>query len=380
MQMIDWLHEHFNTVPITPVLAKRAIRHLKKREKGKLFSEDLSQMRAAEGRWYEGLIYELVLTISEKTEFISGVVRKGADAPFPPPEVVLGQNGLFYSNRGDLQIRGNGQDLAEIDLLIMDHKGQIAFAEVVTSPSDLKTLEDEVAYKKRLLGYLYGQVHVPFILFSSVDISRTTVIRRVVSQPDSTLIVTSTCTDIKTMLRSSDIRGKPRKPIRHPKLMPLESALQRRAFDYKALHDLRREKVVANVRKLRGNAVHKPDEIPPIVKKILLGALYPSAYRELAGADGILIKDRRYSAEELGREFSKLILAVNLPGYDPLMYFRIPDRQEYLKLVPKKTGGWRIDSKRTPRMRGFFLWLESVQPSVDAGLTRGFMRLNGNGR
>lgn len=380
MQMIDWLQQHFNTVPVTSVLAKRAIRHLKKREKGKLFSDDLSQMRAAEGRWYEGLIYELVLTISEKTEFIAGVVRKGADAPFPPPDVILGQNGLFYSNRGDLQIRGNGQDLAEIDLLIMDHKGQIAFAEVVTSPSDLKTLEEEVAYKKRLLGYLYGQVHVPFILFSSVDISRTSVIRRVVSQPDSILIVTNTCTDIKALMRSSDIRGKPRKAIRHPKLIPLDSAMQRRAFDYKALHDLRREKVITTLRRTNGNVVHKPDEIPPIVKKILVGALYPSAYRELAGSDGLLIRDHRYSAEELAGEFSKLILAVNLPGYDPLMYFRMPDKQEYLKLVPKNTGGWRVESKRTPRMRGFFLWLESVGPSVDPEVTRGFLRLTGNNR
>ena len=42
-------------------------------------------------------------------------------------------------------------------------------------------------------------------------------------------------------------------------------------------------------------------------------------------------------------------------------------------MVPSRTGGFKFESRRTPHMAGFFLWLESVQPSLGAELTRALL-------
>jgi hypothetical protein len=40
-------------------------------------------------------------------------------------------------------------------------------------------------------------------------------------------------------------------------------------------------------------------------------------------------------------------------------------------MVPNnRSGGFKFESRRTPHMAGFFLWLESVRPSIGAELTR----------
>jgi hypothetical protein len=365
--MINWLDVHFSNYKTTKGLAKRAVRHLKKSEKKELFSKDLSQMRGAEGRWYESLIYEMVLDIAVKSDLVANIVRKGADAPFPPPEIGPGDNGLFYSNRGDIKICGNGQDIAEVDLLLVDATGSIAFAEIVTSPADLKGLEQEVHYKKRLLGYIYGQVSVPFLLFSSVDISRSSIIQRLVREPDSVLIVTRPCEELKSLLRSADTRGVPRKPVSHPKFVSLDAIQPPRKFDYKQLHDLRRDRVLELMMSGGGREEFaKPDEIPPIVKKILFGALHPSGIRTFCGDKGLVIRDHQHSCEDVMKKYSKVILAVDLPGFEPVIYLRVRNKKEYLKMVPRKTGGFRVESKRSPRMKGFFWWLESIEPALGA--------------
>ena len=85
MNTLEWIKANFARKKPDRKLARKSIRHLKKIEKKQLFSEDMSQMRASEGRWYESLIYEMLLEISGRSDMVKYIVRKGADAPFPPP-------------------------------------------------------------------------------------------------------------------------------------------------------------------------------------------------------------------------------------------------------------------------------------------------------
>lgn len=375
MKMIDWLSTHFPRAPFTTARAKKAIRHLKKKEKKQLFSHDISQMRSAEGRWYESLIYECMLDVSLQTDLVTGIVRKGADAPYPPVEVRSGQNGLYYSNRGDINIRGNGQDIAEVDLLLQSSSGSVAFAEIVTSVADLKDLEEEIQYKKTLLGYMFGQVHVPFILFSSVDVSRSSIIRRLVKEPDSVLIVTGLDGNVKDLIKLRETRGIPRKPVRHPKLIGLEEVRTQRLFDYRALHELRRAKLLGLLKSGEplppGNT---RDEIPPLVKKVLFGALYPSGIKAFLRETGFSIKEHQYQLRDFLQEFSKVVIAVDLPDYEPVLYFRLRNKKEYLKIIPTKQGTFRVESRRSQRMKGFFLWLEDIEPSVGSDITSRYVQ------
>ena len=176
--MIPWLSANFKHFKPNAAIALNATRHMNKIERKKLFSPDIEPMRTAEGRWFEAIVYEMFLDISKKSSQIKYLARKGADAPRKREDVKLGQNGLFYSKYGDITVRGNGQDLAEFDMLLVDSDNHVAFAEVVTSPSDLKEFEQEIAFKKRLIGYLYDQKITPFLLVSSIDLSNYSVVKR----------------------------------------------------------------------------------------------------------------------------------------------------------------------------------------------------------
>lgn len=374
LQMITWLDKNFSSLKPTRAIIMRALRHLRPADRKKLFSEDLPEMRTAEGRWFEAIVYEMILDLSLQTDLILSVVARGADGPSKVKRAQLGQNGLFYSNIGDVKVRGNGQDLAEVDMVLVDHTGALTFGEIITSPADLKEFEAEIHYKKQLFGYLYGQPTVPFLLISSVDISRTAVVRRLLKEPDNALLTTPTCEELKALIRPRDLKQSPHRQIRHPKLISIADIPPRRPFDYKKLHDERMQSIIAAVTSKQGvGELGTPDEIPPIVKKVLFGGLYPSAIRMLDARYPIRIKGKTYDPDTIQKQFSKVILAVNIPEYRPIIYLRTRNKKEYLKMVPNRTGGFKFESRRTPHMAGFFLWLESVQPSLGAELTRALL-------
>ncbi|MEN6610585.1 MAG: hypothetical protein ABFC24_07075, partial [Methanoregulaceae archaeon] len=216
--MIAWLKENFTTYHPTAAIALNATRHISKIARKKLFSDDIEPMRTAEGRWYEAIIYEMFLEMALHSDEIRYIARKGADAPRQRNNFRLGQNGFYYSPQGDIVVRGNGQDLAEFDLLLIDHEGRVAFGEVITTPTDLKEFEVEIQYKKRLLGYLFNQKTTPFILASSLDLSNYTVVRRLMKSPDNAIIHTITCDQIKSNLRQNRKKILYRKPASSPKL------------------------------------------------------------------------------------------------------------------------------------------------------------------
>lgn len=369
-EMVNWLAAHFATCPLTPAMVMDATVHMRKAERKKLFSQDIPSMRTAEGRWYEAVIYETMLHLAEQTSLISGIARKGADAPPVRSNVRLGQNGLFYSNIGDIKIRGNGQDLAEFDLLFLDQNNQIAFGEIVTSPTDMKDFEVEIKFKKRLIGYIYGQASVPFLLVSSVDVSNHPIIKRLCKEPDNVVICTDSCESIKALFEKRPVaKQAPRKAPASTKLFRADQIPVKRPFDYKMLHDERRQRVLELVQvHAPQDAYTAPDDLPQIVKKVLFGGLYPSAARALCKSYPLSIKGKEMICSELAGKFSKVVLAVDLPELSPILYFRTRQRREYLKMIPDKTGGFRFESIRTPHMAGFFLWLESIQPTLGAQL------------
>ncbi|MDD1679374.1 MAG: hypothetical protein LUO93_09375 [Methanomicrobiales archaeon] len=328
-------------------------------------------MKAAEGRWYESMIYEMVLDLSRNSNDIRGVAGKGADARGRKPQIGLGQNGLLHSRSGDIKVRGNGQDLAEVDLLLMGSDGSIAFGEIVTSPANIRDIEDEIVYKKKLLGYLFGQDKVQFILFSSVDISRMATIRRILKDPDNAFIATNSCEEIRNLLDPQEIWEWSEKPFHSPKLLSIQEFLATRSFDYKQLHDQKRKEVLDLL--LNDGVVVKGksgrEKWSP-VKKILVGALYPNAVRILTSKIVFRIGEHRLTPREVDTQFGKVVLAINIPEAEPVFYLKLQGKREYLKMVRQKDGTFRCESARTKKMLGFFLWLESIQPTLGTVVTQ----------
>jgi len=380
--LIRWLNKNRSFFQPDESFSARAIRHISNVEKNKLFSPDIEHMRTAEGRWFEAIVYEMFLDAAETTDEIGGVAVKGADAPRGRRNIHLGQNGFFYSRNGDITIRGNGQDLAEFDLLLLDNENRIAFGEVVTSPSDLKEFEIEVEYKKRLLGYLFAQPSVQFLLISSFDISHFSVVRRLMKSRDNINIQTITCEQIKALVNRKGEEKDHKQSRDHRKTFLATGLVQKKPFEYLQYHDWERNKVFSQVsNQINARSTPNPGETTVLVKKILYGGLYPSAIKSLCKEHEISIRGEKLEFDDLMRNFSKVILATDLPGYDPLVYLRPRQKREYLKMVQDKEGNFKYE-RRTPPKVGFFLWLESLAPTLGSRITHqileSFSPVNGN--
>ena len=363
--MLSWISEQFSHYKPERAIAVRALRHMRSTERKNLFSEDIMLMRTAEGYWFEYLIYEQLIRIAEQTDTIKKIVRKGADVPKHREKIQLGVNGIYSAEKGDIRVRGNGQDLAEVDLLLFDKDKQVVFCEIVTSPADLKDLEAEIIYKKKLFGYMFNQEHVGFILFSSVDISGTQVVRGLVSDPDNAYIGTRECEVMKSCLKGLRITSFPTKPENNPKLIPSES-LKICGFDYKKLHDDALTRLFfAMDHDMSPNQYFSDPSVSPLVKKVICGGLYPSAIKALMTKYGFRIKTDILDLTKMQEEYTKVILAVDFPEMSPVIYLKPKKQRTYLKMVPVKTGGFKYE-RPTPSRVGFYLWLEATKPSIGA--------------
>ncbi len=368
-QHTGWMDGLLGSIHLSPEHAALASRHLSKIEQKKLFSPEIEHMRTAEGRWFEASVYEMFLDfISTHENGLSGIVLKGADAPRSKRSARLGQNGFFYSRCGDITIRGNGQDLAEFDFLLLDNENRIIFGEVVTSPSDMKEFEIEIEYKKNLLGYLFDQKTVPFLLVSSFDISHYSVVRRLMKAPENANIQTDSCENIKKALRSRPA-GMLRRRLPNGKLVNATELPSKRPFDYLKYHESEKSRVFQRIsRDDNPRIIPDPQDTTVLVKKILYGSLYPSAVKTLCNEHQILIKGEKLDYRDVSYHFSKVILATDLPGYEPLVYLRSKRKREYLKMVQDKAGNFKFE-RYTPSKVGFFLWLESLNPSLGSRIT-----------
>ena len=104
------------------------------------------------------------------------------------------------------------------------------------------------------------------------------------------------------------------------------------------------------------------------MKKILYGGLYPSALRAVCHDHDFSIRGRKLSITDIRGQYSKAILATDLPGYEPLIYLRSRKKREYLKMVQDREGNFKYE-RNTPSRVGFFLWLESIGPNLGSRIT-----------
>lgn len=362
--LAEWIESHIKQCQPKKEHAQRALRHLSKVEKKNLFSEDISYMRSAEGRWFEMITYELFLDIASKTDAIKTVVLKGADAKGKKPFPALGQNGFFYSRNGDITLRGNGQDLAEFDLLMTKPDGSVIFVEVVTSPSDLKDFLQEIYYKKQVIRYLFNQKAVTFILVTSFPLTNYKGGRKVLGSEEHISICTRSCDNFRRHIAGA-WNKQTLKPFRPPGKTCLSTELITAAsFPYKQFHDMEKEWVFSHLGAIDDIIdLPSPYKTHTLVKKILFGRLFSSTTKRLCEQYRFVYRDKSYNAEELNANFSRIILAADIPDYSPLIYLKPREKKEYYKMVYDGQGTFKYERKTPPKV-GFYVWLESLEPEL----------------
>ena len=91
----DWIANNYKQCQPQKEHALRALRHLSRLERKNLFSDEISFMRSAEGRWFEMITYEIFLDIARKTDAIKTVVLKGADVKGKKTISITGTKRIF---------------------------------------------------------------------------------------------------------------------------------------------------------------------------------------------------------------------------------------------------------------------------------------------
>jgi hypothetical protein len=364
-----WIEENKKLFQPRKEHAVRAMRHLSKIERKNLSSEEISYMRSAEGRWFEMISYELFLDVASKSSAIKAVILKGADVRGKKEIPALGQDGFFYSRNGDITIRGNGQDLAEFDLLLIKSDDSLVFVEVVTSPSDLKDFMQEIYYKKQMIRYLFNQKAVTFILITSFPLTNYKGGRKVLGSQEHLSICTQACESFRSHISGTWNIATMKPYLPEGKTVRATSLPLAKPFTYKIFHDLEREWVFSHLPSADTLPIFpSPHKTATLVKKILFGRLYPSTIKRLCEKYRFTYKDKEYLHEEIMSQFSKVILAADLPDYTPIIYLRLRQKKEYYKMVYDGNGCFKYERKTPPKV-GFFVWLESLEPELGSGIT-----------
>lgn len=140
---------------VMPLHVRHAVHHLTKPERAMLYDPANPLHRSATGKYFEALVYELLLDYAECSDTVVSIVAKLSDAEFVPFDKYA-PDGLWYSRDGGIRFKVGGKVAAEMDILIKTADGVRVFGEVIINPSGVRGFRSEVIAKKKLLANLYG--------------------------------------------------------------------------------------------------------------------------------------------------------------------------------------------------------------------------------
>jgi hypothetical protein len=350
-------------------IALQSLRHLPKKIKKDLFSENEHTKQNAIGYWYEAVIYERLLELA-KQDADCVVVGKWNDVPWQKrKKPKLGQDGLFYDESGTIVARGNGQDLGEFDLLMTNSLNEMAFAEVTNSKNNLKRFDVEIDYKRRLIGALFSQP-VQFVLISCLDLRNRPVVKRIASTPESYFTLTGGLDGIHSSLKLEDVLCRP--PNQNNRFSPILLAnLKTVNLNYLKLHNLCREKLInaamsSKLPEFKGSSL--------LIKRIIVGYLNESSIKSLLDGKNMVIQGEKQSYESF-HAFSRVVLALSMPDLRPALYLRLRAKPVYLKMGPFTTSTFEFERNICRRRTAFFDWLENVYFEIAPNLLNQIMNV-----
>ncbi len=318
------------------------------------------------GQLYEAVIYERLLELTKLNPNCIAV-KKGGDIQWNRTHSKLGQNGLFYDENGAIVARGNGQDLAEFDLLVMNKQGEIAFAEVKTSGNNLKELDKVIDYKKRLLEFLFSKP-TQFVLISCIELGNKPVIKRIARKPSNFSTVTAKLNEIRTYLTVKDVSNL-NLPPNHPNGLVMLSTLKTRKINYLHLHNQCREELI---NALINNRTPDFRSDAWLIKRIIMGHLNKSSTKRLFEEMNIIVNKERLTPES-SSIFPRFVLALRVPRLRPEIYLRLPNIGTYLKMGPVTTSTFKFERNIRSKSTAFFDWLETAEPGIGLELLNKFL-------
>jgi hypothetical protein len=352
----EWVSDALRSFQPSRAIAIQALRHLSKKKRVELFSKHKFIQRIAFGQLYEAAIYERLLElIGQNREY--SIVSKGDDVwRKNRTRSRLGQDGLFYDVTGAIVARGNGQDIAEFDTLVLSNTS-VALVEVKTSKKNLEELDLDIAYKRRLLEVLLSR-QVVLVLVSCLEIGDEPVIGRVMNMPSSFLVITAPINGLRRFINSEDVSN-----LLHPGYGSRSTSLSKletKKINYLPLHDQLREEVISVITNNR-----EPDlkEDSWVIKRIVVGCLDEPSKEKLFNEKSIVVGKEKITMKRVSTP-TRVILALRMPAFRPELYIKFKEKTVYLKLGPIDTSTFQFERNIRRKRTAFFDWLESELPNV----------------
>ncbi|HJJ56456.1 MAG TPA: hypothetical protein O0X14_03045, partial [Methanocorpusculum sp.] len=155
--------ELISSTEISLTSIRHAICHLTKPNREILYNLNHPNHRSITGKYFEALVYEMILQASNTSNKISSVVAKFSDAKYIPYNKYF-TKGVWYSRDGNILVTLNGRIVAEFDFLIQTSDGTRVFGEIVINPTGIN--QSEIQFKKKLLSKLYKDPIEPVLVLS----------------------------------------------------------------------------------------------------------------------------------------------------------------------------------------------------------------------
>ncbi len=215
----------------------------------------------------------------------------------------------------------------------------------------------------------HDQKTTPFLLVSSFDLSNYSVVKRLAKDRTNAIIHTSSCEEIKSIVKHYRPRILYNKPENHKKLIRATDIPVKNPFDYKRYHDEVRNRIFSDISKNdTKKGIRKfpeiPDQTGQLVKKVLYGAMYPQAIKSLCDTYGLTVKGKKLDFEDFFKIYSKAVIATDLPGYELIIYLRYHQKNSTIRWYRQKTGISNLSDQLHQKLVFFSGLRPSSQPSV----------------
>lgn len=317
----------FDSSIVTDVL-----RHVKGLKKD-ICSEEPWISGHGKGFFLEYYTYELVKSKLGKSSNIMGMIRKGADlSNNTKKNSSTCKEGLCYNGKGDIVIRGNGIDLAELDLVVFASDGSVVLIEVMNTGNNLAYEAKEIEHKKRLLRNLLRR-RIYAIVASAEDLSQKAVIKDITSDRENRFVWLRAIPEVNCdMLNNIEIARS--EPIETKKLIYVDQVKQAKSSTYEEKVKKESEYVLDSLRKGRSFSSISDHLVTTEISNIWLFRVSFLNFSQHLGSISFHIKKRKVLWEDLGTCFSSAIIGLSMSYLRPTVYWRIRKKKKYLKFVP----------------------------------------------
>ena len=309
---------------------------------------------------YEDLCYERIVQLAQDSELAKSVIAKGAYTPkVRKIGARLGQDGFFYK-MGDVYVRGNGQDLAEADALVIGNTGNIVVCEATVAEIDVDEISEEARYKKVLFRRLLRGRTVSLLLIGVPEANANTNLEPFLREDGNYLAWVERPVLTSPVVPPGDGRRGESSKLLDARNIPVER------LDYFNEHNRLGAKVVDAALKNRPIESLESTLKSSVVKIVIVGALYPNAIDSLLQKFEISIPGitSRLTPDEYKTTFNKAVLALTIPELRPTLYLRLIAGYNYLKFGPTTSSSFGFERNTESRNTALYDLLETVRPLV----------------